>query len=97
MDIGCYRGYGTARLSVNGQRTRTNARTREGKRKTVATRKRRRKAKGSQSGSHYYKDEKEKDRSRYEECLYPGNLNNTIITIPIEGNTIAWVRSGTIS
>ena len=39
-DIGCYRGLRHRRgLPVNGQRTRTNARTRKGKRKTVAGRK----------------------------------------------------------
>lgn len=37
MDIGCYRGKRHRKgLPVNGQRTRTNARTRKGKRKTVA-------------------------------------------------------------
>lgn len=41
MDIGCYRGLRHRRgLPVNGQRTRTNARTRKGKRRTVAGRKR---------------------------------------------------------
>jgi len=36
-DIGCYRGKRHREgLPVNGQRTRTNARTRKGKRKTVA-------------------------------------------------------------
>jgi len=36
-DIGCYRGQRHRKgLPVNGQRTRTNARTRKGKRKTVA-------------------------------------------------------------
>ncbi|MCX7023501.1 MAG: 30S ribosomal protein S13 [Spirochaetes bacterium] len=40
MDIGCYRGLRHRKgLPVNGQRTRTNARTRKGKRKTVAGRK----------------------------------------------------------
>jgi len=40
MDIGCYRGKRHRKgLPVNGQRTRTNARTRKGKRKTVAGRK----------------------------------------------------------
>jgi len=40
MDIGSYRGLRHRRgLPVNGQRTRTNARTRKGKRKTVAGRK----------------------------------------------------------
>ena len=40
MDIGAYRGLRHRRgLPVNGQRTRTNARTRKGKRKTVAGRK----------------------------------------------------------
>jgi small subunit ribosomal protein S13 len=40
MDIGCYRGLRHRRgLPVNGQRTRTNARTRKGKRKTVAGKK----------------------------------------------------------
>jgi small subunit ribosomal protein S13 len=40
MDIGCYRGLRHRRgLPVNGQRTRTNARTRKGRRKTVAGRK----------------------------------------------------------
>lgn len=40
MDIGCYRGKRHREgLPVNGQRTRTNARTRKGKRKTVAGRK----------------------------------------------------------
>ena len=39
MDIGCYRGLRHRRnLPVNGQRTRTNGRTRRGKRKTVAGR-----------------------------------------------------------
>jgi len=39
-DIGCYRGQRHRKgLPVNGQRTRTNARTRKGKRKTVAGRK----------------------------------------------------------
>ncbi|MBN1241330.1 MAG: 30S ribosomal protein S13 [Spirochaetales bacterium] len=40
MDIGCYRGLRHRRgLPVNGQRTRTNARTRKGKKKTVANKK----------------------------------------------------------
>lgn len=40
MEIGCYRGQRHRKgLPVNGQRTRTNARTRKGKRKTVAGRK----------------------------------------------------------
>ena len=40
MDIGCYRGQRHRKgLPVNGQRTRTNARTRKGKRKTVANKK----------------------------------------------------------
>lgn len=40
MDIGCYRGLRHRKgLPANGQRTRTNARTRKGKRKTVAGRK----------------------------------------------------------
>ena len=43
MDIGCYRGLRHRRsLPVNGQRTRTNARTRKGPKKTVAGRGRRR-------------------------------------------------------
>ena len=37
MDIGCYRGLRHRRgLPVNGQRTRTNARTRKGRKKTVS-------------------------------------------------------------
>jgi small subunit ribosomal protein S13 len=37
MDIGCYRGVRHRRgLTVRGQRTRTNARTRKGRKKTVA-------------------------------------------------------------
>lgn len=40
MDIGCYRGIRHRRgLPVNGQRTRTNARTRKGRKKTVAGKK----------------------------------------------------------
>jgi small subunit ribosomal protein S13 len=40
MDIACVRGLRHRRgLPVNGQRTRTNARTRKGKRKTVANKK----------------------------------------------------------
>ncbi len=40
MDIGTYRGLRHRKgLPVNGQRTRTNARTRKGKRKTVAGKK----------------------------------------------------------
>ncbi len=40
MDIGCYRGLRHRKgLPVNGQRTRTNARTRKGKRRTVAGKK----------------------------------------------------------
>ena len=40
MDIGCYRGIRHRKgLPVNGQRTRTNARTRKGRRKTVAGKK----------------------------------------------------------
>ncbi|MCB1140605.1 MAG: 30S ribosomal protein S13 [Leptospiraceae bacterium] len=40
MDIGCYRGLRHRRgLPVNGQRTRTNARTRKGVKKTVANKK----------------------------------------------------------
>ncbi|PKA21936.1 30S ribosomal protein S13, partial [Leptospira sp. mixed culture ATI2-C-A1] len=36
MDVGCYRGFRHRRgLPVNGQRTRTNARTRKGVKKTV--------------------------------------------------------------
>ena len=36
MDIGCYRGIRHKRgMPANGQRTRTNARTRKGKRKTI--------------------------------------------------------------
>lgn len=39
-EIGCYRGMRHRRgLPVNGQRTRTNARTRKGKRKTIANKK----------------------------------------------------------
>ena len=39
-DIGCYRGLRHRRgLPVNGQRTKTNARTRKGPRKTVAGKK----------------------------------------------------------
>lgn len=42
MDIGCYRGLRHRRgLTVRGQRTRTNARTRKGKKKTVAGKRRR--------------------------------------------------------
>jgi small subunit ribosomal protein S13 len=41
QEIGCYRGLRHRRnLPVNGQRTRTNARTRKGPRKTVPGRKR---------------------------------------------------------
>ncbi len=37
MDIGCYRGFRHRRgLTVRGQRTRTNARTRKGKKKTIS-------------------------------------------------------------
>jgi small subunit ribosomal protein S13 len=40
MDIVCYRGLRHRKgLPVNGQRTKTNARTRKGKRKTVANKK----------------------------------------------------------
>jgi small subunit ribosomal protein S13 len=40
MDIVCYRGLRHRRgLPVNGQRTKTNARTRKGKNKTVANKK----------------------------------------------------------
>jgi small subunit ribosomal protein S13 len=40
MDIGCYRGLRHRKgLPVNGQRTRTNSRTRKGKKKTVAGKK----------------------------------------------------------
>ena len=40
MDIGCYRGLRHRKgLPLNGQRTRTNARTRKGKKKTVAGKK----------------------------------------------------------
>ncbi len=40
VDIGCYRGLRHRKgLPVNGQRTRTNARTRKGRRKTVAGKK----------------------------------------------------------
>ncbi len=43
MEIGCYRGLRHRRnLPVNGQRTRTNSRTRKGPKKTVAGRGRRR-------------------------------------------------------
>jgi small subunit ribosomal protein S13 len=43
IEIGCYRGLRHRRnLPVNGQRTRTNARTRKGIKKTVAGRGRRR-------------------------------------------------------
>jgi small subunit ribosomal protein S13 len=46
VEIGCYRGLRHRRnLPVNGQRTRTNARTRKGPKKTVAGRGRRRGAK----------------------------------------------------
>ncbi|MHB1354548.1 MAG: 30S ribosomal protein S13 [Anaerolineae bacterium] len=41
QDIGCYRGIRHRRgLPVNGQRTKTNARTRRGSRRTVAGKKR---------------------------------------------------------
>lgn len=44
MEIGCYQGVRHRRgLPVNGQRTRTNARTRKGPRKTVAGKKQARK------------------------------------------------------
>jgi small subunit ribosomal protein S13 len=37
MDIGCYRGIRHRRgMPVNGQRTRTNARTRKGPKKTIS-------------------------------------------------------------
>ena len=40
MDIGCYRGLRHRKhLSVRGQRTKNNSRTRKGKRKTVANKK----------------------------------------------------------
>ncbi len=40
IDIGCYRGLRHRRgLPCNGQRTRTNARTRKGRKKTVAGKK----------------------------------------------------------
>ncbi|MCE9506818.1 MAG: 30S ribosomal protein S13 [Alphaproteobacteria bacterium] len=40
MDLGCYRGLRHRKgLPVNGQRTRTNARTRKGPRKTVTGKK----------------------------------------------------------
>ena len=40
MDIGCYRGIRHRKgLPVNGQRTRTNARTRKGRKRTVANKK----------------------------------------------------------
>lgn len=40
MDIACYRGLRHRKgLPVNGQRTKTNARTRKGRRKTVANKK----------------------------------------------------------
>lgn len=40
MDIACYRGLRHRKgLPLNGQRTKTNARTRKGKRKTVANKK----------------------------------------------------------
>ena len=40
MDLGCYRGLRHRRsLPVNGQRTKTNARTRKGPRKTMANKK----------------------------------------------------------
>ena len=40
MEIGCYRGLRHRRgLPVNGQRTRTNARTRKGPKKTIAGKK----------------------------------------------------------
>ena len=43
MDIGCYRGIRHRRgMPVDGQRTKTNARTRKGPKKTVAGRGRRR-------------------------------------------------------
>ena len=43
IEIGCYRGLRHRRnLPVNGQRTKTNARTRKGTKKTVAGRGRRR-------------------------------------------------------
>jgi small subunit ribosomal protein S13 len=46
IEIGSYRGLRHRRnLPVNGQRTRTNARTRKGTKKTVAGRGRRRGAK----------------------------------------------------
>lgn len=42
MDIGCYRGIRHRRgLTVRGQRTRTNARTRKGRKKTVAGKRKR--------------------------------------------------------
>jgi small subunit ribosomal protein S13 len=42
MDIGCYRGYRHRRgLTVRGQRTRTNSRTRKGRKKTVAGKRKR--------------------------------------------------------
>jgi small subunit ribosomal protein S13 len=42
MDIGCYRGIRHRRgMTVRGQRTRTNARTRKGRKKTVAGKRKR--------------------------------------------------------
>ena len=42
MDIGCYRGFRHRRgLTVRGQRTRTNSRTRKGRKKTVTGKRKR--------------------------------------------------------
>ena len=79
-EIGCYRGIRHRRgLPVNGQRTKTNARTRKGPKKTVGRGTRRRVRKNIAIGQAHIKT----------------SFNNTIVALTDkEGNVIAWESAG---
>ena len=99
QEIGAYRGIRHRRgLPVNGQRTKTNARTRKGPKKTVGRGKKRR---GLAHGSPRRPATKGRARRRVKKNIAIGqahiktSFNNTIVTLTDkEGNVIAWESAG---
>ena len=97
QEIGAYRGIRHRRgLPVNGQRTKTNARTRKGPKKTVG---RGKKAQGLMAPPR--RQSKGRARRRVKKNIAIGqahiktSFNNTIVSLTDkEGNVIAWESAG---
>jgi small subunit ribosomal protein S11 len=90
MEIGTYQGLRHRRgLPVRGQRTRTNARTRQGRSPDLIM------AKPSAGGRRPKR--RERKNIAYGIAHIKSSFNNTIITITDQqGNTIAWASSGNV-